>query len=204
MTLMTLMTLPLFRSAFVTLLLLGISMADPASAEPVTSAKQTNPLPEILDSTGFNKSFTRSNQTYLGGQPDTEGMQRLAEARVAAIVNLRMPEEMTELEDESGFNEAAVADRHGMTLYSIPMREEASFTPAAVTQFSKIYDTHDGNVFLHCSSGRRANYLWTAFLVRHKGLSIEEAQRRMMAHDADVTPLEGLLGESLPKQSVQQ
>lgn len=197
-------TSPLYRSAFVTLLLLGTSIAHLVRAEPAASAEQKNPLPEILDTTGFNKSFSRSDQTYLGGQPDAEGMQRLAEARVAAIVNLRMPEEMEELEGESGFNETAAADQHGISLYNIPIREEASFTPAAVKQFSEIYDAHEGKVFLHCSSGRRVNYLWTAFLVRHKGLSIDEAQRRMIAHDEEVALLEGLLGESLPKLPVQQ
>lgn len=187
----------LCRFAGLTLLLLGTSIAPMTFAEPATPVEQASTTPEALDTTGFDKTFTRSNLTYLGGQPDAEGMQRLADAGVAAIINLRMPEEMQELKDDSGFNETTEAGKHGMNLYSIPLREEASFTPAAVQQFSEIYDAHDGNVFLHCASGRRVNYLWTAFQVRHKGLSIEEARRQMLAADADLAPLEGLLGESL-------
>ena len=153
-------------------------------------------FPVKLDPKGIEQVLVQSGVTLLGGQPSVAGLQRVKQAGIGAVVSLRTAHEVEKL----GFDEAQQAKAAGLAYYNIPLSDDASFSPAALQAFSEIYDQHGGKVFLHCRSGRRVSYLWTAFLVQHKGLDLATAQQHAAAINLGRSPIEGLLGRELELQ----
>ena len=153
-------------------------------------------VPVKLDPAGFEQVLAQSGSTLLGGQPSIKGLQRIKQAGVRAVISLRTDKEVAKL----GFDEAEQAREAGLAFYTIPLSDDASFSPAAVQQFIDLYDRYEGEVFLHCRSGRRVSYLWTAFLVKHQGLDLAAAQQHAAAINLGHSPIEGLLGKALELQ----
>ncbi|MEJ6592620.1 MAG: sulfur transferase domain-containing protein [SAR86 cluster bacterium] len=153
-------------------------------------------VPVKLDPTDFEQVLAQSGSTLLGGQPTLKGLQRVKQAGVRAVISLRTDKEVAKL----GFDEAEQARDAGLAFYTIPLSDDASFSPAAVQQFIDLYDQYEGAVLLHCRSGRRVSYLWTAFLVKHQGLDLATAQQHAAAINLGQSPIEGLLGQALELQ----
>ena len=133
------------------------------------------PLPVQLDaSKAFQSTFARvGDDLYIAGQPTREALHQLRERGVTTVVNLRSPEEMAGV----GFDEAAEAASLGMKYVYLPVRGNSEFpySPATVDQFSRALKEANGGVLLHCTVAWRASHLWTAYLIRERGMSVDSA-----------------------------
>jgi protein tyrosine phosphatase (PTP) superfamily phosphohydrolase (DUF442 family) len=93
------------------------------------------------------------------------------------------------------FDEASVVGDLGMSYISIPLGgEEFPYEPSAVEKLAEVLAAHDGPVLIHCTYGGRAVYLWIAYLVQHRGLTLEEAMDRGEAMLLRPHPVGRLLG----------
>lgn len=138
------------------------------------------------------KDLFRSTSFYFGGQPTLETLQWLKSEGVTTVINLRSDKETKEFA-ETAFNEENVVKQLGMEYVSIPLGDKGSYRPHAVDTFALILGARSGKAFIHCLSGGRVTYLWMAYLVRHRGYSLDDAAAigRRMKYP---TQLEELLG----------
>lgn len=151
--------------------------------------------PRTLEHTGFANVLAESGKILIAGQPDENGLARAKAEGVTRIVNLRTPAEMSARDAP---DEAAASKALGLDYVQIPLGgEDAPFTPAAVEQFAEAVESADGKVLLHCRSGRRASYLWAAWLVKYKGVPVHEAVDLARQVNFGTLPLEELLGKKL-------
>jgi len=119
---------------------------------------------------GVNNLF-RSGRMYFAGQPDEASLVRLAtEAGVRTVVNLRGPEEMSQV----GFDEHAVADSLGLRYVNIPVSPD-SFSAEDVERFAAVLEQTDEPVLLHCASSNRVGGMWAAYLAMHRNLTLDDA-----------------------------
>lgn len=118
-----------------------------------------NPLPDVI----------------TGGQPDRGQLERLRDAGVKVVVDLRDPME------SRPFDEPAVARELGLEYVNLPVR------PGAISdvQLDGVRDALRGAaerpVFIHCSSANRVGGAMLPHLVLDQGLSEEEATERALA-----------------------
>jgi uncharacterized protein (TIGR01244 family) len=188
------------------LVVLGILIAvpvvwaqgEPAAVESVELGLDLKGSPvRVEDVDGVAQNLYRDGRVWIGGQPSMEALQTLHETGVTAVVNLRTPAEMEDRE-RVPYDEAAAVAQLGMEYVWIPLGgEEHPYTPAAVERFAQVVAEHPGPVFLHCTMGWRASYLWTAYLIRYQGLTLGQALDRGEAMAISPSPLAGLLDRSL-------
>jgi uncharacterized protein (TIGR01244 family) len=172
-------------------------------AEP---AKQNRPpvtidqsrLPQLVtDVEGVQRGLFRDGRVLIGGQPSERALERLKTLGVATVINLRTPAEMGSWE-QVPFDEAAEAAHLGMEYVQIPMGgSEYPYSPQTVERLEQVLEHRDGPVLLHCRTGGRASYLWTAYLIRYGGLDLNAAFARGRAIAIGPDPLEQLLGRPL-------
>lgn len=132
----------------------------------------------IVDLAGVNTRLFRDGLVYLGGQPDSLALRALADRGVRAVVNLRTP---TEMQDRKSvpYDEPALARGLDLAYVTVPLGgEQFPYTPAAVDTFAAVLARAGGPVYLHCTVGARASWLWAAYLVRHRGWSPQAALDR--------------------------
>ena len=121
---------------------------------------------------GINNLF-RDGPFYFAGQPDAAAFERLAEdTGVTTVINLRRPQELEQLD----FDEQAVVEGLGLRYVNIPITPDA-FSADDVDRLADVLAQADGPVILHCGSANRAGGMWAAYLVRHRGLDLDEAIR---------------------------
>ena len=143
-------------------------------------------FPEKLDRDDFQAVIADTGRVMVAGQPSESALRELAANGVTTVVNLRTQPEMDN-RNAVPFDEAALLEELGITYVHIPLgRPDTPYTPAAVDQFAKVMEEADGEVLLHCTVAWRASHLWAAYLVKHKGYSLEDA----IAH-ADAINLNG-------------
>jgi uncharacterized protein (TIGR01244 family) len=152
---------------------------------------------EVNGFEGEIRGLWRDGRVFIGGQPDEAALARFQEIGVTAVINLRTPAEMDDRE-RVPFDEAAVIDSLEMEYVHIPLGgEEHSYSPEAVDRFADVLDRHKGPVLLHCTVAWRASYMWSAYLVREHGFSLDRAMARGDAMAIGDLPIEGLLGRPL-------
>ncbi len=180
------------------LLLGGCAATTEMATKSVPAGPERGPLPVAVTGVeGMEKGLFRDGRVYVGGQPSPESLASLVKMGVAAVVNLRTPNEMAD-KTQVSFDEGAEVKNLGMEYVSIPVGgSDYPYGPQAVEKFAKVLDKVRGPVLLHCRTGVRASYVWTAYLVRYGGLDLDEAlaHGRAMAIPAD--PLGQLLGRQL-------
>jgi uncharacterized protein (TIGR01244 family) len=181
-----------------------------ARAQHFTSAARIThlPAPVPLDSAGrFQSTIARvGDDVFVGGQPTERALREMKAQGVTTVVNLRTPEEMKR---SVSFDEAALVSQLGMKYVYIPMRGNSEFpySPDAVTKFSNAVRESSGKVLLHCTIGWRASHLWAAYLIKERGIPVDEAlanaraiglmdEHRMGSNGRQ--PVEDLLGRDLP------
>jgi uncharacterized protein (TIGR01244 family) len=118
---------------------------------------------------GVNNLF-HDGSFFFAGQPDAASLQRLAEEGVRTVINLRRPSELEGL----AFDEPAVVEEAGMSYWNIPVTP-ATLSADHVDQLAEILAQVEGPVMLHCGSSNRVGGLWATYLVRHRGMDVEEA-----------------------------
>ena len=133
-------------------------------------------------------------RVYIAGQPDEAALAELKNRGVAVVINARTPSEV-ENRELVPFDEASVVGDLGMSYISIPLGgEEFPYEPSAVEKLAEVLAAHHGPVLIHCTYGGRAVYLWIAYLVQHRGLTLEEAMDRGEAMQLRPHPVGRLLG----------
>ncbi|UCF66725.1 MAG: hypothetical protein JSV80_13185 [Acidobacteriota bacterium] len=139
-------------------------------------------------------AFSRVGPIFVSGQPSEEALRRLAREGVTVVVNVRTSEEMADRE-RVAFDEQALLAELGIDYEHIPLGgDEFPYTPEAVDAFAQALARHEHGALLHCASGRRVSHLWTAYLVRYHGLSLEDAMAHGEVINLGTFPLDGLLG----------
>ena len=103
------MTNPL-RFPTLAAVLLIMSIAAGISAQSIVGKGKTGPVPNpvALDTTGmFQAKFVSvGDDMFIAGQPTEKALRDLRAKGVTTVVNLRMPQEMSQV----GFDEAALAN----------------------------------------------------------------------------------------------
>ena len=132
--------------------------------------------PVLMDTTGmFQDRYAKvGDDMFIGGQPTERALRELKAQGVTTVVNLRTPPEM---KSAVRFDEEALVKELGMRYVYIPMRgnEEFPYSPAALDRFAEAVKTTDGKVLLHCTIAWRASHLWTAYLIRDRGIPESDA-----------------------------
>lgn len=185
-----------------TLLLLA-SACDTADREmatpdaPGTVVVTAEPLPQKLDVEGFQAVLASTGDVYVGGQPSREALDWLKSEGVTTVVNLRTQPEMDN-RSRVPYDEAAALESLGLEYVHIPLGgEDAPYTPEALARFAEAVDAAEGKVLLHCTVGWRASHMWVAYLVRHRGMELNEAIEHGRAINLGTLPVEELLGAEL-------
>ena len=111
---------------------------------------------------------------FIGGQPTEKALRDLKAQGVTTVVNLRSPQEM---QSAVKFDEEGLVKQLGMRYVYIPMRGTADlpYSPAGLDKFAEAMKTADGKVLLHCTIAWRASHMWTAYLIRERGIGVDEA-----------------------------
>jgi uncharacterized protein (TIGR01244 family) len=147
------------------------------AAQQVTKSGPINslPAPVALDTTGmFQAAFSRVGEDmFIAGQPTEKALREMKARGVTTVVNLRMPNEM----ERVSFDEAALVRELGMRYVHIPVRDNTAnpYSPATVAAFAEAMRTSEGKVLLHCTVAWRASHLWAAYLIKERGVEVEEA-----------------------------
>lgn len=166
-----------------TLLLLAIAGSALHAQENALSARDVRTI------AAFDDLYLLDN-FYISAQPEVARLTWLKDQGVKTIINLRSEEETEEFKEED-YDEKFVAEKLGFTYYSLPIDGNAGFTPENQATFNELVDTSIPTV-IHCQSGRRATYLFIAYLVKERGYSLQEAVNigKQMKYSS---PLEHLL-----------
>ena len=176
------------------IVLLGSAALNAHAGQP--SAYYT--APEAQDTDGFREVLVKvAPHIYMSGQPSPEGLTRLKEAGVTRVVNLRTSMEMDN-RDIVSFDEAALIEELGMDYVHIPSGgPDTPYSPATVQQLAESLADAEGDVLLHCTVAWRATHLWTAYLIRHQNVPVDEAIDIARKLNLGTLPLEGFLGEPI-------
>ena len=141
----------------------------------------------------------RDGRLLFSAQPDPQTLQALAQEGTSTVISFRRDSEMEALP----FNEADVVEQAGMSYVHIPlgggMDEEPGYDPEDVDRLAEVLEQTDGDVLMHCKSGTRARTIWTAYLIKHEGLSEAEAVLRAQAVGQKPSALDRLLGRVASK-----
>jgi protein tyrosine phosphatase (PTP) superfamily phosphohydrolase (DUF442 family) len=150
----------------------------------------------------FANGAWRAGDVFITGQPDAAALaDMIVEEQVTLVVNLRTPAEMERMEkreenpfDEAGFIRPFTVD-FGVEYLELPIGgEDNPPTPAQVDAFAEALARHETKALLKCGTGGRSSHMWAAYLVRHKGMSVNEARRQAGAMSFGPSTMERLLG----------
>jgi len=166
------------------------------SAENIFSQNSVS-FPVKLDVKGFQEVFAEVDNLYISGQPDKESFAKLKSEGVSTVVNLRTDSEMSNRENVP-FDEKAVVDSLGMEYIHIPLGgTDNPYNNEALVKFGDAVTNAKGKVLIHCTVGRRASYMFAAYLIQFKGFSPNQAIEYAKAVNFGEWSLEGLLGKKL-------
>lgn len=194
---------PVLLLALLSLCMAALLPAEVMAAADIAAAAQTTPpiedrMPEVLPSQEFRQVLARvGDDLYIGGQPTEQGLRDLRQQGVTTVINLRTHAEMN---DRSivPFDEAGLLEALGMRYIHIPSGgPETPYSAAMVERFAAALAGADGKVLLHCTVAWRASHLYSAYLYRHAGLSLDAAVAHGRAINLGQWPLEGFLGEPI-------
>jgi len=164
--------------------------------------------PVALDTTGmFQAAIAQvGDDIFVGGQPTERALRDMKARGVATVVNLRTPEEM---KNAVKFDEPALIAQLGMKYVYLPVRGNAEFpySPETLAKFSEAVRNAEGKVLLHCTIAWRASHLWAAYLIKERGIPVEQALANARAINLMDTmrmgvsgrqPVEDFLNQTLP------
>jgi len=146
------------------------------SESPASAAQASDKTPGVQGHPWAEFGFASRSDVYLGPQPSEQALEAFSNRGGEVVVNLRT--------DEGRSNvpwEAEALSRFGLREVRIPV-SGASFTKEDAERLGRVIDETEGAVLAHCSSGRRATYLYGAYLVEAVGLSASEAASWCIGH----------------------
>lgn len=132
----------------------------------------------------------------FSAQPDKETLRdEITANNVTTVINFRRDSEM----ESVPFDEARIIEDLGADYIHIPLGggvgDEPGYDPEDVDRLAEVLQNSEGNVLLHCASGSRARTIWTAYLIKHEGLSEAEAIERAQRVGQQPSSLDRLLGK---------
>jgi uncharacterized protein (TIGR01244 family) len=151
-------------------------------------------FPQKVIYPGVRGVIADAGSVYVAGQPNEQALRHLAFIGVTTVINLRTQQEMDETVP---FDEAALAKELGLTYVHVPLGGPGgNFTPEALQKIATAINAAKGDVLLHCWVGQRSSHAWAAYLVKDKGMPLEEAIRHANAIGQIGNPdgVNGLLG----------
>lgn len=108
---------------------------------------------------------------YLAGQPARAELERLAQAGVVRVVNLRKPGEFR------GFDERACVEGLGLEYIELPFGSPQELSDELLDRGrALIAESARSPTLLHCASGNRAGVLWLAYRALDPEVSWSVAQ----------------------------
>lgn len=116
----------------------------------------------------------QSGSFYFGGQPTMETLHFLKQQGTKCIVNLRSDKE-NQFIKKGYFDEQKQVEHMEIDYVSIPLGNKKDYCPEAVNKLNDAILGSKGNIFIHCASGGRVNYIFMAWLVKYQGYSVQEA-----------------------------
>lgn len=143
------------------------------------------------------EGFYRAGPLTFGPQPDAATLDAFRAEGTTTIINLRSQEEMADLIAEEGLDEAALLSGSGVRYIHIPLGGDDGYEPADVEAFAAAVESAPGPVLIHCLSGGRARTMWQAYLVKHRGYSLPEAEAITASIGGGPSALEQLLGRDV-------
>jgi protein tyrosine phosphatase (PTP) superfamily phosphohydrolase (DUF442 family) len=146
----------------------------------------------------FKGSFKYQNY-YLSAQPSLEALRWYKSQGVNYIINLRTENENKDF-SAYAFNEENIAKELGLEYHSLPIGGSKDYTPENLERFEKLIKG-DEKLLIHCRSAGRATIFFMAYLIQHKGYSVNEAAKigRQIKFSL---PLEKLLDTELSLEMV--
>lgn len=173
-----------------------------AFAAPAFAEKAPIAFPEKLERTDFQAVIADAGPLYIAGQPSEAALRELVASGVKTIINLRTQPEMDN-RTAVPYDEEKLLKELGVKYVHIPLgRPDTPYTPAAVDAFAEAFESADSKVLLHCTIAWRASHMWAAYLVKHKGWTMDEAIRHADAINLNgyktpgKQPIEGFLSLS--------
>jgi uncharacterized protein (TIGR01244 family) len=164
------------RSSLLVPVLLFVAVNSSAAQHFTQAGSIKLTAPVLLDTTGmFQARYARlGDDMFIGGQPTEKALRDLKAQGVTTVVNLRSPQEM---QSAVKFDEEALVKQLGMRYVYIPMRgtAELPYSPAGLDKFAEAMKSADGKVLLHCTIAWRASHMWAAYLIRERGIPVDEA-----------------------------
>lgn len=160
-----------FRLPPILLALLLLACRPPGEVEPEAlqptdgpqSSPDTREASTQSEMASLASEFSRTrDDVWIGGQPSSHDLQRLKQAGVALVIDLRTP-------DEDIKATATEATKHGMGYLNLPV-DKAMAEDEVVARFAvaleRSREAGEG-VLLHCASGNRAGEVWALHQVEH-------------------------------------
>lgn len=120
------------------------------------------------------KSTWEGGRFFFAGQPDSVTFLWYAQQGVNLVINIRTDQEM-EKHNKEKFDEPALVEKLGMEYISIPVGGSAKYRPGMVYTLAEVLRSHNGKTLIHCRSAGRASYLWVAYLIKYRGMSVGDA-----------------------------
>ncbi|MCZ4694752.1 fused DSP-PTPase phosphatase/NAD kinase-like protein [Ancylomarina euxinus] len=141
----------------------------------------------------FNSAFKFQNY-YISAQPSLEVLRWYKSQGVSSIINLRTEKENQDFATYA-FNEKNMAKELDLDYYSLPIGGIKDYTPENLEAFAKLIEG-DKKLLIHCRSAGRATTVFMAYLIKHKGYSVNEAAKvgRQLKFSL---PLEKVLGKEI-------
>ncbi|MDF1571222.1 MAG: sulfur transferase domain-containing protein [Bacteroidales bacterium] len=161
---------------------------------PILQAQSPPPVTYKVVPVHSFEDLYRYHDFYISAQPEVARLTFLKDQGIRTIVNLRTEEE-NEVFREEEYDEKFVAEKLGFSYIELPIENGPGFTPENQAEFNSLLDTGTPTL-IHCSSGRRATYLFIAYLVQERGVPLQEAVEtgKQMKYRS---PLEQLLDKEI-------
>lgn len=152
------------RSASCTVLCVALLAAASAAETPLTPDSISGPVVW-----GAVRNVTRFGNLWFSGQPDRAGLEAAKDAGVSVVVNLRHPSELD-------WDEKTAAESLGLSYYNLPVVGTGPLSHEIFAAIDALVAEHqDEQMLVHCSSSNRVGAWFTAHLVTHHGMGLEDA-----------------------------
>lgn len=164
-----------FRGLAVAGILAGVGFGGPGGC--AHGGRRGDPGPAVVRGSALAEpeGFYQAGTIVFGPQPDEALFLAMRDRGVGTVINLRSRQEMEDLHEETGLDEAAAIERAGMAYIHIPLGGEDGYAPGDIDAFAAAIESADGDILVHCRSGARARIMWQAYLVERRGYSLAEA-----------------------------
>ncbi len=154
----------LFWNALIVLVVLVAGCAGPSGHKAITTDKL-----EPYECGTVTRLHTLGG-VFLASQPQADDFRQAKQGGIKTVINLRLPDEMTE------FDEPALMKELGLAYYNVGFNGPDMLTDSVFDQVRSLLNTPNlMPILLHCSSANRVGAIWLAHRVLDGGRSYDDA-----------------------------